>query len=186
MQLEGLSQLHKQKSPSSSHVYYVPASGGPPALSTKAAAAPTPPAEDFPEELRKPIKKSVSKDDSNLDPLESKVLDEVRKAVSEPRPTLLRRHTWQGDMRDLKKAAGLQRTAEEDQQRRLAELMLPGLKRELYNANSEEKGHVMDEIAEVQHMLGEDVPPARTFMVSRKCDQIEEDVQPTFARSVSW
>jgi len=186
MQLEGLSQLHKAHH-ATSHVYYVPAAGGPPALSKSIGVVPKPAMEDEKPQLTKKAS-TASKDDSCLDPLESKVLDEVKKAVSEPQPTLLRRHTFAvGDMRDLKKAAGLQHgTQEAERERRLAELMLPGLKRELCNASLEEKGRVASEIAEVQHWLGDDVPPARTFLVSRKCDK-EEDSQPMiFTRSVSW
>uniref|UniRef100_A0A7S2AEZ6 Uncharacterized protein n=1 Tax=Alexandrium andersonii TaxID=327968 RepID=A0A7S2AEZ6_9DINO len=188
MQLECLSQLHPQRQ-HSSHVYYVPAPSGPPAISKQFGQA-----ESLreTEELSQPRKQApAARVEGPFDPLESKVLDEMRKVVSEPpRPTLLRRHTFAGDTRDLKRATGMQKDQDEDRQRRLAQLMLPGLKRELYNADFEEKGRLAKEIDEVQHRLGDDVPPARTFVVSRKCDREQDDKelegQPMFVRSMSW
>mmetsp|Transcript_43097 Transcript_43097/g.134006 ORF Transcript_43097/g.134006 Transcript_43097/m.134006 type:complete len:188 (+) Transcript_43097:67-630(+) len=187
MQLEGLSLLRKQQPPSS-HVYYVPASGGPPAAAASAATSTTAPpgVEEALQGRQQPMTAPPAPPAGSLDPLESAVLEEVKRAVSEPQPTLLRRHTFAGDLRDLKEAA---RPAapplQPDRQRRLAELLLPGLRRELCNAPSEQKGELAEEIAEVQHWLGDDIPNARPFMVGRRCDT-EEGFMPELVRSASW
>mmetsp|Transcript_80676 Transcript_80676/g.237088 ORF Transcript_80676/g.237088 Transcript_80676/m.237088 type:complete len:184 (+) Transcript_80676:64-615(+) len=183
MQLEGLSQLHKQQPASSSHVYYVPASGGPPELSTQGRAAPARGSEEE-EPKKEPAKKPPRRKESNLDDLEDQVLEEVKKAVSETPPVLLRRHSWDGSELEAPAEGEPQRG---DRERRLAEMILPGLRRELCNASSEQKGSVAQEIAELQHWLGKDVPAARPFLVARRCDKEEErGTMPGLYRSVSF
>jgi len=174
MQLQGLSRLHKQYSARREHVYYVPASPEPPA-----DASPT----------LEPEPQPSSKASSKLDPLATEVLEEVRKSVSAPLSGFTRRHSWGGDVGTLQEDADSHPAEGIAHQQRLAELLLPGLKRELKNTPPGERGQLLKELAEAQRCLGGDgIPKPRVFAVSRQCDS-EQGVEaplPAMMRSASW
>jgi len=182
MQLQGLSLLRKQQ-PASSHVYYVPASGAAPTAAEHIGLAPRS-ADEAPVVRRGSLKDRSAKKTSSLDPLEAEVLEEMRRAVEEPGEGLVRRHTI-GDVTELEEGKAPP-SQDLEHRRRLAELILPGLKRELRNAPFEEKGALAKEIAELQQLLGveDDTPTARHFVVSKKSDVEEHHSQRRMAELV--
>jgi len=174
MQLQGLSRLHKQYSARREHVYYVPASPEP-----STDASPT----------LKPEPQPSSKASSKLEPPAIEVLEEVRKSVSAPLSGFTRRHSWGGDVGELQEDADSHPAERIEHERRLAKLLLPGLKREVRNTPPGERGQLLKELAETQRCLGSDgIPKPRVFTVSRQCDS-EQGVEaplPAMMRSASW
>jgi len=174
MQLQGLSRLRKQYSARGEHVYYVPASP-----ETPADASPT----------LKPEPQPSSKASSKLEPPAIEVLEEVRKSVSAPLSGFTRRHSWGGDVGELQEDADSHPAECIEHERRLAKLLLPGLKRELRNTPPGQRGQLLEEVAEAQRCLGGDgIPKPRVFAVSRKCDSEQglEASLPGVMRSASW
>jgi len=174
MQLNRLSRLHKEYSALKEPVYYVPASPEPPAATSPAL---------------EPEPEPSSKASSKLDTLVAEVLEEVKKSVSAPLSGFTRRYSWGGNVGALQEDMDSHPAEHDVHERRLAELLLPGLKRELRNTPPGERGQLLKEVAEAQRRLGGDgIPKPRVFAVSRQCDSEQglEAPLPAMMRSASW